>query len=98
MTHDRDVSSVAVSSDSEYVVSGSRDDTARVWKVATGDEVACMGLMLTGRMTRPLAPMASISSWVVVMDMALFFAFKALPRLGMACRGFDLQHLSGYAA
>jgi len=42
MTHDGDVSSVAFSPDGRYVVSGSFDDTARVWEGATGKEVARM--------------------------------------------------------
>ena len=42
MTHDDIVMSVAFSPDGKYVVSGSWDDTARVWEAATGEEVARM--------------------------------------------------------
>jgi WD40 repeat protein len=42
MIHESDVSSVAFSSDSKYVISGSVDNTARVWEIATGTEVARM--------------------------------------------------------
>jgi WD40 repeat protein len=36
------VSSLAFSSDGKYVVSGSWDDTARVWEASTGGEIARM--------------------------------------------------------
>ena len=42
MTHDNKVNSVAFSPDGKYVVSGSDDDTARVWEAATGMEIARM--------------------------------------------------------
>ena len=42
MTHDGSVNSVAFSPDGKYVVSGSYDNTARVWEAATGKEVARM--------------------------------------------------------
>ena len=42
MTHDDMVNSVAFSPDGKYVVSGSDDDTARVWEAATGKEIARM--------------------------------------------------------
>ena len=40
--HDGRVYSIAVSPDSRYVVSGSHDNTARVWELTTGQEVARM--------------------------------------------------------
>jgi len=42
MTHEEWVGSVAFSPDGRWVVSGSHDDTARVWEAATGREVARM--------------------------------------------------------
>src|SRR5258706_601080 len=42
MTHDSYVYSVNFSPDGKYVVSGSADNTARVWEAATGREVARM--------------------------------------------------------
>jgi len=42
MTHDRDVSFIAFSPDGKQVVSGSWDNTARVWEAFTGREVARM--------------------------------------------------------
>jgi len=42
MTHDNGVSSIAISPDGKYVVSGSHDGTARVWEAASGKEVARM--------------------------------------------------------
>jgi WD40 repeat protein len=42
MTHGGRVTSVAFSPDGERVVSGSFDDTVRVWEAATGEEVARM--------------------------------------------------------
>ncbi len=42
MTHDDDVYSVAFSPDGKYVVSGSADGTAQVWKAASGKEIARM--------------------------------------------------------
>ncbi len=40
--HDGRVYSIVVSPDSRYVVSGSHDNTARVWELATGQEVVRM--------------------------------------------------------
>lgn len=37
--HKKFVTSVALSTDSQYIVSGSRDNTVRVWSVATGKEL-----------------------------------------------------------
>ncbi len=42
MTHDGSVVAVAFSPDGQWVVSGSYDDTARVWEAASGREVARM--------------------------------------------------------
>ena len=42
MVHEGDVGIVAFSPDGRWVVSGSWDDTARVWEAATGQEVARM--------------------------------------------------------
>ena len=42
MIHDDDVTSVAFSPDGKYVVSGSDDNTARVWEAGTGKEIARM--------------------------------------------------------
>jgi len=42
MIHDDAVESVAFSPDGKYVVSGSWDNTARVWETATGNEIARM--------------------------------------------------------
>jgi WD40 repeat protein len=42
MVHDNWITSVAFSPDGKYVVSGSYDDTARVWESAHGKEVARM--------------------------------------------------------
>ena len=42
MTHDDPVYSVAFSPDGKYVVSGSDDNTARVWEASTGKEIARM--------------------------------------------------------
>ncbi len=42
MTHDYMVNSVAFSPDGKYVVSGSGDNTARVWEASTGKEIARM--------------------------------------------------------
>jgi WD40 repeat protein len=41
-THDREVRSVTFSPDGKYVVSGSRDNTARVWEISSGKEMARM--------------------------------------------------------
>lgn len=40
MTHDYEVNSVNFSPDGKYIVSGSADHTARVWEVASGEEIA----------------------------------------------------------
>ena len=37
--HDDDVETVAFSPDGKYIVSGSRDNTARIWDVSTGKEI-----------------------------------------------------------
>jgi WD40 repeat protein len=42
MSHDNAVFYVAFSPDGRYVLSGSIDNTARVWSAATGDELARM--------------------------------------------------------
>ncbi|NOT57134.1 MAG: hypothetical protein HOP18_21240 [Deltaproteobacteria bacterium] len=42
MTHDNLVETVAISPDGRYVVSGSRDNTARVWELTTGQELTRM--------------------------------------------------------
>jgi WD40 repeat protein len=42
MMHDKAVSAVAFSPDGKYVVSGSDDNTARVWEAGTGREIAGM--------------------------------------------------------
>ena len=42
MTHDDSVISVAFSPDGKYVVSGSDDNTARVWEACSGKEIARM--------------------------------------------------------
>lgn len=40
--HEGPVTSLAVSSDGRLVVTGSRDDTARLWDAATGEELRCL--------------------------------------------------------
>ena len=42
MTHDATINSVSFSPDGKYVVSGSADETARVWEATSGKEVARM--------------------------------------------------------
>ena len=42
MIHDDRVTSMAFSSNSKYIISGSYDGTARVWETATGQEIARM--------------------------------------------------------
>jgi WD40 repeat protein len=44
MTHDDAVYSVAVSGDGDHIVSSGADNTARVWDVSTGIEVARLTL------------------------------------------------------